>query len=199
MAQPRIFPNKPSIPTDVLQLILEHVDKADLANMCLLNKICCPCSQDFLYRDIRIDGYLSTAKVCQTLSESTHLARRVRSFKIINYNHYIEWRKWQECGLQKSLRNMINLRSLYLLCNTDSRGYTNFSDMDGYTFKLLSFANNLFPSGPLARFLHSQPSLTDVSLVGFASDDLEFGASLPNLTRISAAFSSIRQLVPNRP
>jgi hypothetical protein len=46
----------PSIPVDILLLILDHVDKADLLTICLLNKICCSCSQDVLYRNIRIDG-----------------------------------------------------------------------------------------------------------------------------------------------
>jgi hypothetical protein len=183
----------PSISIDVLRLILEHVDKADLANICLLNKICCYCSQDFLYRDIRRDGFLSTAKVCQTLAESTHLARRVRSFEITNHD-YIEWREWQRWGLQKSLRNMIYLRSLRLFC------YTDFSDVDGYTFELVSFASGYFLPGPLLRFLHSQPSLTDVTLGVSASDDPEFGATcLPNLTRVTARFSWLRQLIPNRP
>ena len=50
------------IPVDILLNILEYVDKAGLATICLLNKICCSCSQDLLYRDICV----TTPKVQQT-------------------------------------------------------------------------------------------------------------------------------------
>src|SRR5277367_3230037 len=77
----------PSIPVDVLYHILRHVDKESLLQICLLNKVCCSCSQDILYRDMRIDGkHFKSTKAFQTLSESTHLAKRVRSFEITNYD-----------------------------------------------------------------------------------------------------------------
>ena len=72
----------PSIPVDILRLILDHVDKPDLLNICLLNKTCCSCSQDILYHDIQLDRLRKGTQVCQTLAQSTHLARRVRSFEI---------------------------------------------------------------------------------------------------------------------
>src|ERR1700721_2179513 len=88
---PRLLVNTAmtSIPIDILRLILEHVDKPNLVKMCQLNKICCSCSQDALYRDIRIYGLREHTLVCRTLSQSTHLARRVRSFRIRNL-HYTE-------------------------------------------------------------------------------------------------------------
>src|ERR1700730_6855705 len=94
-----------SIPVDVLHLILEHVDKASLIKICLVNKVCCSCSQGILYRDIRIDGnHLNIPKICQTLNVSTHLAKRVRSFEITNCDYAIQLQKEQ--GLRKSLQNM---------------------------------------------------------------------------------------------
>src|ERR1700728_2744141 len=71
----------PSIPVDVLLVILEHADKATLITMCKVNKVCCSCSQDVLYREIRVHRR-SEFRVYQLLAQSTHLARRVRSFKI---------------------------------------------------------------------------------------------------------------------
>src|ERR1700728_1836555 len=89
---PRLLVNTTmtSIPIDVLRLILEHVDKPNLAKICRLNKICCSCSQDVLYRDIRIYKPREHTRVCRTLAQSTHLARRVRSFDIRSYWHYTE-------------------------------------------------------------------------------------------------------------
>jgi F-box domain len=63
------------IPIDVLEHILGHLDQASLAKICQLNKSCCSCAQDVLYRNIRIS---ENFKVCDTLAQSTHLARRVR-------------------------------------------------------------------------------------------------------------------------
>src|SRR6202035_179916 len=97
----------PSIPVDVLYHILEHVDKASLAEICLLNKVCCSCSQDILYRDIRID-VKNSSKICQTLSESSHLAKRVRSFEMTNCYRMVQL--WNERELRKSLQNMTCLR-----------------------------------------------------------------------------------------
>ena len=67
----------PSIPIDVLQMILEHVDKNDLATLCRVSKIFCSYSQGVLYREIE-EG---DERVIQTLAQSTDLARRVRSFE----------------------------------------------------------------------------------------------------------------------
>src|ERR1700728_2319370 len=97
----------PSIPIDILLLILDNVDKADLLTICLLNKTCCSCSQGVLYRDIKIDTPHAGTQVCRTLAQSTDLARRVRSFEISRrYN----WDKWDpvfsEPEFSTSFQNM---------------------------------------------------------------------------------------------
>src|ERR1700728_1471094 len=93
--------SRSEIPVDVLRDILEYVDQAGLATMCRVSKICCSCSQDVLYRDI----YVETPRVHQTLAQSTHLARRVRSFDS-NYDY--------DPYLPMALRNMTSLRILKL-------------------------------------------------------------------------------------
>ena len=103
-----------SIPVDVLREILEHLGKADLAKICLLNKICCSYSQDVLYRDLSCGELL-----CRTLAESTNLARRVRSFKTdFDYPFTAD-----------ALRNMSSLRHLSI--STQSPPI-----LEGCTFKL---------------------------------------------------------------
>ena len=109
------------IPVDVLRDILDYVDKAGLATMCRVNKICCSCSQDVLYRDIYVTYY--GRKVHRTLAHSTHLARRVRSFDS----------DYEDPDLAMALRNMTSLRILKL---PGGLGMENF---DGCTFKLDSF------------------------------------------------------------
>ena len=174
------------IPVDVLRDILVYVDKAGLAVMCRVNKICCSCSQDVLYRDIQYDK--STFACSRTLAQSTHLARKVRSFDTRFYSD----------NLPMALRNMTSLRILKL------SGAFHMDILDGCTFKLDSFeCNHLENCGEsFPKFLNSQPSLKNVKLPlhfgSIASSSLEV-TCLPNLTRINARFSSLPYLIPGRP
>jgi hypothetical protein len=176
------------IPVDVLQHILGHLDKASLAKICQLNKICCSCAQDVLYRNIRIND---SFKVCETLVQSIHLARRVRSFYI---SAFTEPTVHDEL-LRKSLQNMTNLRILSFFCSID------LSVLDGCTFRLVSFHADFFQSEHLlVPFLHSQSTLKSVTLALSFSDDVAFASTcLPNLTQFYADFSWLPQLIPNRP
>jgi hypothetical protein len=188
----------PSIPVDILRLILDNVDKADLLTICLLNKICCSCSQDILYRDIEINTLNAGTQVCQTLAQSTHLARRVRSFDI---SSSYDWDNLDilcsKPELSTSFQNMIFLRSLSLYALTDD-----FSFLGGCTFKLVSFSCFEFDLEPLHQFLLNQPSLTNVELGTHMDDDdsIEVGATLiPNVTRVTANLTLLLQIIPDRP
>jgi len=172
-----------SIPIDILQMILDRVGRNDLATLCRVNKICCACSQDALYREIED----ADAHVIQTLAQSTDLARRVRSFATQN----------SPPELATALRNMSSLRSLELECNCDE------SLLDGCTFKLESFSCTFPYSESLRNFFICQPTLTDVKFFdncdhSSLSYPLE-ETCLPNLTRILADPPLLRILVPGRP
>jgi hypothetical protein len=170
------------IPVDVLLNILEYVDKADLATICRLNKICCSCSQDFLYRDICVKTRKAPG-LEQTLAKSTHLARRVRSFES-RYN----------ADLATALRNMTSLRILKLWSAFD------MDFLDGCTFKLDSFEWSCVDNyeEPLKKFFSSQPSLKYVAFPMNFVTTLE-ATCLPNLTRICAMFAWLPHLIPGRP
>jgi F-box domain len=172
----------PSIPIDVLREILEHVHYDDLPTLCRVNKICCSCSQDVLYRGIG-DG---NEHVIQTLAQSTDLARRVRWFAT-----------YCECPgpeLAIALRNMSSLRSLHL------NGIRDASTLDGCTFKLDSFSCSLPYSESLQQFLNSQPSITEITFDEDYDSFLPFDENcLPNLTRVMAVPSWLGKLIPGRP
>src|ERR1700728_250739 len=110
--------SRSEIPVDVLRDILDYVDRADLAIMCRVNTICCSCSQDVLYRDLYVKTRRAS-KVQQTLAQSTHLARKVRSFDTL-FN----------TDLAMALRNMTSLRNLKLPIDF------HIDILDGCTFKL---------------------------------------------------------------
>jgi hypothetical protein len=179
----------PSIPVDVFRLILEHADRADLAKICLLNKICCSCSQDVLYREILLYREIDRStliSVCQTLAQSTHLAKRVRSFEI----HY------EHPSLAEALRNMSSIRKLRL-CFQYLKSPTL---LEGCTFKLDSLFFHFPFDESLRTFLNSQPSLTCVSFTPHVRCKFPFEETcLPNLTRVAAESSWLSQLIPGRP
>jgi hypothetical protein len=172
----------PSIPVDVLREILEHLRKADLTTLCRVNKICCSCAQDVLYREIEYE----VEDVIHTLARSIDLARRVRSFH--TSGDYPE--------LATALRNMSSLRRL---------GYDGFSDdasiLDGCTFKLDSFKTTFPYSESLQNFLNSQSSLTKFTIYdGVVRHPPPFKETfLPNLTRVRAAPCWVHMLIPGRP
>jgi len=172
-----------SIPVDILRIILGHLDQGDLTRMCLLNKICCSCSQDVLYRDL----YFLNILVCHTLAQSTHLARRVRSF--ITSSQHPE--------LAKALRNMTCLRSLTLL-----NAYVSSNVLDGCTFSLDTFSCGFPFDESLSKFLQSQLGLREAHfLTNFSLPelfDLE-PTYLPNLMRITAPYTWLPHIVSGRP
>jgi hypothetical protein len=173
-----------SIPIDVLREILEHVRKADLATLCRVNKICCSCSQDVLYRKIVGDEIVGDQHVIQMLAQSTDLARRVHSFH--SYSEHPE--------LSMALRNMSSLRRLNLEHISEA------SILDGCTFKLDSFVTTFPSSESLQKFLNSQPSLTSVTIWGDYNALPPFDEKcLPNLTRVAALPSWLGILIPGRP
>jgi F-box domain len=169
----------PSIPIDVLREILEHVDKADLATLCRVNKIFCSCSQDVLYREI----YHRDKRVIPTLARSTDLARRVRSFHTSG-DHPEQ---------ATALRNMSSLRRLDLVGS-------DVSNLDGCTFKLDSFDTDFPYSEPLQKFLNNQPSLSEFVIHNSTGHPPPFEETfLPNLTLVMAKPSWVRMLIPGRP
>jgi hypothetical protein len=170
------------IPIDVLEHILGHLDEASLAKICQLNKICCFYSQDVLYRELRIDGY---SEVLETLAQSTHLARRVRLFRI---SFICTKQKIPDELLCKSLQNMTNLRALRIFG-------LDLSVLDQCTFRLVSFRTSHHHPHHLVPFLHSQPSLKDVALGLSFSNDVAFASTcLPNLTCIFAGSHNSSQI-----
>jgi hypothetical protein len=171
------------IPVDVLRDILDYVGKADLATMCRVSRICCSCAQDVLYRDICV-GDSIVSNVQQMLAQSTHLARKVRSFATL----------FVDTDLAMALRNMTSLRNLKL----PSGIHTDI--LDGCTFKLDTFECDYVRDRNecYQKFLSSQPSLKYVKFPINVETTLE-ATCLPNLTRINATLSWLPDLIPGRP
>jgi F-box-like len=181
-----------NLPVDVLHMILEYVDKADLLTLCRVNKVCCSCSQDILYRNICANSP-SRLKVSRTLAQATHLARRVRSFSVVCL-HLISIIDRPE-DLAVAMQNMTSLRNLKLFV------HGRYLILNGCTFKLDSFFTDFPCNGYLRKFLNSQPTLTQVELHDTTDDvQAEFEATcLPNLTRITAELPLLQRLIPGRP
>jgi hypothetical protein len=172
---------------DVLQMILDNVDKADLAAVCQVNKVCCSYAQDILYRDIIVDTD-HRLQVCQTLARSAHLAKRVRSFVVTAKKYH------SPEEMAKALRNMTSLRILTL---HSQPSYI----LDECTFELDSFAFHRPYDSHLNDFLYSQPNLAHLEYFNLSNHvTVEFkGSVLPNLTRVSSPFFWLPYIIPGRP
>jgi hypothetical protein len=174
------------IPVDVLRIIFDLVDKADLVAICRVNKTCCFYAQNILYRDIRC-GRRTFKNVYRTLARSAHLARRVRSFSSKD--------NLDSPVFATALRNMSSLRSLELgsivplLPNM----------FEGCTFKLDSFTCSNPDSEYLRKFLSSQPSLNSMTLYTELCAKPLDATCLPNLSRVTASISCLNYLIPGRP
>jgi hypothetical protein len=179
----------PSIPVDVLREILEHVDRADLATICQLNKICCSYSQDVLYRHIYPESENTEFRLHQTLAQSTHLAKRDRSISVTIYiSSVVE-------TIAKALRNMSSLRRLHLFGS-----YSNV--LDGCTFRLHSFycVRSCGGSESFGNFLRNQTSITDITCSDIDPSVSTDATCLPNLTRVTTwSIYSASHLIPGRP
>jgi hypothetical protein len=151
--------------------------------MCRVNKICCSYSQDVLYRDIFVRG----SRVQHTLAQSTHLAKKVRSFE--------SWSTGSELAM--ALRNMTSLRNLILMHLYD------WDILDGCTFKLDFFDCDHLDKHceSFIKFLSSQPSLKAVTFPRYFNNRVSSleATFLPNLTRTSGTLFWLQYLIPGRP
>ena len=181
-----------NLPVDILLIILDHVDEADLVTVCQVNKVCCSCSQDILYRNICVQTFPQLQAVCRTLALSTHLARGVRSFSVGATTTIYEFPE----TIVKALQNMLSLRNLTMYI----QGQSPSNIFDECTFKLDSFACNLLYTESLQKFINNQPSLTHVTfhIPDHCSRAFE-AVCLPNLTRVTTWFYHIPYLIPGRP
>ena len=193
------------IPVDILLDILDNLNKSDLATMCRLNKLCCALIQPILFRDIRIQFHESKDfdkrgfALCETLSQSPHLARCVRSFSVRIYEILMPF----GAKVVETLEFLPSLRHLGLNVHNDFTGQLNGRT---FSFKLESFSFYLPYDTDLRNFLNSQPSLTTVNIrfhdprVFQNPSRLEFERKiLPNLTRVTTYITDAEEIIRGRP
>jgi hypothetical protein len=185
--------------------------------MCRLNKLCCAFSQPVLFRNIRIQ-YHQIAEheftikhdrqfaLCETLSQSPHLARCVRSFSVRIYEISMRF----AAKIAETLEFLPSLRHLGL------NVYFNFTHLlygRTFSFKLESFSFYLSYDTHLQNFLNSQPSLTTVDISFNKPSESRYWPSmeferkrlpnlrkcLPNLTRVTTNLIDAGEIIRGRP
>jgi hypothetical protein len=121
-----------NVSIEVLQMILENVDKANL-----VNKIVCSCTLDIIYRDIHVHSdCLYRSQIYQKLARSTHLARRICWFAVALLDMFFR------ISLETLSKTLVNIYSLHGYHSLHFHGYYS-SILDGRTtFKLDSFSCN---------------------------------------------------------
>jgi hypothetical protein len=201
------------IPVDIMLIILDNLDKSDLATMCRLNKICCASSQPVLFRDIRIQYYQGDEfnerlsirpdrgfALCWILSQSPHLARCVRSFFVMVYEISMCFGE----KIAETLEFLPSLRHLGLNVYNDFIHQLNGRT---FSFKLKSFSFYSYDIR-LQNFLNSQPSLTTIDIRLHDPRHLRYLPRLeferkcmPNLTRVTTHIFSTdaEEIIRGRP
>jgi hypothetical protein len=199
---------KSQIPVDIMLIILDNIlDKSDIATMCRLNKLCCAFSQPVLFRDIRIQFHETAAPdqgfsikrergfaLCETLSQSPHLARCVRLFSV----KVVEKSMRLTAKIAETLEFLPSLRHLGLNVHFN---FTHLLNGRTFSFKLESFSFNLYYDTHVQKFLNSQPSLTTIDIRFHQYPPrMEFERKcLPNLTRVTTYFIDAEELIRGRP
>jgi hypothetical protein len=187
------------IPVDIMLIILDNLDKSDISTMCRLNKICCALAQPIIFRDIRLqfdenkDFGKSGFALCETLSQSPHLARCVRSLSVWVYEKSMHF----AAKIAETLEFLPSLRHLGLKVHDDLAQQLNGRT---FSFKLESLSLYYYDTR-LQNFLNSQPSLTTV--------DFDFRhiyprlkletKCLPNLNRVITNFLNAEEIIRGRP
>lgn len=166
----------PSLPLDILLLILDLVDRHDLPALCQVDSVIREHATSILYRQITIR---KSAAVCTTLCHSPELADKVKSLAVLKLmsGSYESHPRDVLVAVSNTLHRLRNLHTLSL---HDPGGWWM---LKGCTFQNTPHLEtvNLCPGYPVGKLPSLSPKV------------------LPNLKTIDAPEAWLHQLVPGRP
>lgn len=213
-----VFPSRISVlPVEILDNICQCLAQDELISLLPTNKIFYAIAARRFYHTISLQGGRQSITFFQTILHNPSIPPLVRSLSIDISNSY-PLRIFYHL-LQKVLQRLPALIALFL---DFPKSHSPLWIFDGCTFSLNSFTTSMYCTLPLAQFLDSQPSITDLTLRGFPSDDLSMlpfldapvsetpekerftlkPTSLPKLTHFStihAGVPVIQAVIKNRP
>ncbi|KAF8804074.1 hypothetical protein BYT27DRAFT_7194799 [Phlegmacium glaucopus] len=213
-----VLPRRVSIlPVEVLDNILRFLTRNELISLLPVNKFFYAISARQLYHTITLRCARQSIALFQTILNNATVPPLVRSLDIeLSNSHPL---KAFYCLFQKVLQRLPALVALFL---DFPKCHSPLWIFQGCTFSLKSFTTSMYCTLPLAQFLDTQPSITDLTLRGFQSDNLSMlpfldipdsgtkeeeqfklkPTSLPKLTHFNAIHAGapvIQAVVEDRP
>ncbi|KAJ6581065.1 hypothetical protein B0H19DRAFT_1228567, partial [Mycena capillaripes] len=193
LSSPSIFS---LLPLDTLDIILRHVQLADLASMCRTSKLFRPRALNALYRDLLLTNNRSL-NACFSIIDEPAIASRVKSLAIYS----------DEAGsfygvIQEALSVPLpKLRRLELFMGQDTSCQW-ILPTNPCLFQLHTFLTDFQYSSDVEAFIAGQHAIKNLTVPWGSGRDysgnLEF-LGLRYLTKIFAPFTLVEALVPGRP
>lgn len=185
------------LPLDMLDVILRHVETADLASVSRTSRVFSARAVDALYRDVLLTNNHSLNFCFSVLDDiSLTKAKRVKSLAIHS----------ADCGsfygvIQETLAILPHLRILELFMGDDASCQW-ILPIDHCPFQLFTFLTDFQYTSDVGTFIAGQHDIRNLRVPWSGGPNyfgnLEF-LGLQHLTKIFAPFSLVEALVPGRP
>ncbi|KAJ7132257.1 hypothetical protein C8R44DRAFT_871236 [Mycena epipterygia] len=185
------------LPLDMLDVILRHVETADLASVSRTSRVFSARALDALYRDVLLTNNHSLNFCFSVLDDiSLAKAKRVKSLAIHS----------ADCGsfygvIQETLAMLPHLRLLELFMGDDASCQW-ILPIDHCPFQLCTFLTDFQYTSDVGTFIAGQHGIRNLTVPWSGGPNyfgnLEF-LGLRYLTKIFAPFSLVEALVPGRP
>lgn len=201
-APPSIYP---ILPTEIIDNICQKLALRDLATLARSNSALNAVGTRRLYHTINAELHPARLLRCMmTLDRSTDLPLLVRTFEVNLINHTPT--RTYYLLLERVLKKMIHLTTLVielpkrhsptwvLPMPPPPSAHSSSQSPSPQIFRLRSLTTSMHCKPPLARFLDSQPEITELTLRGINSD-----SSNPLYPFITTLFHSVGALSPDNP
>jgi hypothetical protein len=154
------------LPLEIVDDVCRRLSQNDLVSSVRVNSVFREISNRILYHTIGNLSLLQSIRCLNTLAKSQRLCSYVRSLDI-------DWHQFSPTAnlyhlLHRVLKRLTSLTDLAL---EFPRHHDPFFVLSSCSFSLHRFVTSLHCRPPLAQFLDSQPSITDLSLRGYGHDE----------------------------
>ncbi|KAF9484530.1 hypothetical protein BDN70DRAFT_797457 [Pholiota conissans] len=159
---------RPKLPTEVLDIAFSMLSKNHLKPLLYTNSFISALAIRRLYSDVVLARPAVVVAFLTTVLKSERLPLLVRSLDINATNKALPTKNFYAL-LARGLRRMPGLVSLTLEL---PKPHSPLWIFDGCTFRLTQFTTSMCSRRALARFLETQPAITELTLRGYQTESL---------------------------
>ncbi|OJA07872.1 hypothetical protein AZE42_08264 [Rhizopogon vesiculosus] len=202
MNRPTFRSISPILPVETLELIFSHLERHELVPVIGSSSLFHNTASRVLYRTITETSSVRAVQLVKTLASNNAYPKYVRSIDLDFANNIITANLLRL--LHRVLQRVNSLTTLILDFSTTDNTADVAWIFEGCSFSLMSFTSSMRCDLSLARFLATQPRITELSLRGFDMVyDFELEPmALPKLEHFRTVMSCpdiIREVLKGRP